>query len=102
VELTAGLVLGNVIGGEKGQRLDAAIRRSWLVNLNRVLASFEALRELAGRRGVSLSEALREAAIRLLEADEAASKTVSSSWQVVSVPTVTTSSTTSKDVSAVS
>jgi hypothetical protein len=61
----------------------------------------EALRELANRRGISVSEALREAAIRLLEADEAASKGTSS-WQVVSVPTVQVSSTTSKNVSAAS
>ncbi len=61
----------------------------------------EALRELAKRRGISVSEALREAATRLLEADEAASKTTST-WQVVSVPTVPDASATSKNVSAAS
>jgi predicted DNA-binding ribbon-helix-helix protein len=61
----------------------------------------EALRELANRRGISVSEALREAAIRLLEADQADSK-ATSSWHIVSVPTVPTSGTTSKNVSAAS
>jgi Ribbon-helix-helix protein, copG family len=61
----------------------------------------EALRELANRRGISVSEALREAAIRLLEDDAAASK-ATVSWQVVSVPTVPIPATTSKNVSAAS
>jgi hypothetical protein len=91
---------GEVIEGS-GRRV-APRRLGQMVSVRLEPGLVEALRELAGRRGVSLSEALREAAIRLLEADEAASKTVSSSWQVVSVPTVTTSSTTSKNVSAVS
>jgi Ribbon-helix-helix protein, copG family len=61
----------------------------------------EALRELANRRGISVSEALREAAIRLLEDDAAASKTTVS-WQVVSVPAVPIPATTGKNVSAAS
>ena len=44
-----------------------------------------ALRELANRRGVSVSELLREGALRLLEADRA-STAPSFSWDVISVP----------------
>jgi hypothetical protein len=61
----------------------------------------EALRALANRRGISVSEALREAAIQLLEGDAAASK-ATFSWEVISVPTVPIPSTTSKNVSAAS
>jgi hypothetical protein len=61
----------------------------------------DALRELANRRGISLSEALREAAIQLLEGDAAASR-ATFSWEVISVPTVPVPSTTSKNVSAAS
>lgn len=61
----------------------------------------EALRDLANRRGISVSEALREAAIQLLKAEQAASK-ATFSWNIVSVPTVETSATTSRNVSAAS
>ena len=59
----------------------------------------EALREFANRRGSSVSEALREAAIRLLEADQAASRTTSS-WRIVTDPMVPTSGVSSENVSA--
>jgi len=90
---------GEVVEGSG--RAVAPRRLGQMVSVRLEPGLVEALRELARRRGISLSEALREASIRLLEADEATSRTVSSSWQIVSVPTVTTSSTTSKDVSAV-
>jgi hypothetical protein len=61
----------------------------------------EALRELASRRGISLSEALREAAIQLLEADQAASRSTFS-WRIVSEPMVPTPGVTSRNVSAAS
>jgi hypothetical protein len=61
----------------------------------------EELRELANRRGITVSEALREAAIRLLEADQAASRTTSS-WRIVSKPMVPTAGVASEDVSAAS
>jgi hypothetical protein len=44
-----------------------------------------ALRELANRRGVSVSELLREGAIRLLKAERAATDP-SFTWDVISVP----------------
>jgi hypothetical protein len=44
-----------------------------------------ALRELANRRGVSVSELLREGAIHLLEADRS-STAPSFTWDVISVP----------------
>jgi hypothetical protein len=44
-----------------------------------------ALRELANRRGVSVSELLREGAIRLLDADRA-STGPSFTWRIVSIP----------------
>jgi hypothetical protein len=44
-----------------------------------------ALRELANRRGVSVSELLREGAIRLLEADRT-STGPSFTWDIISVP----------------
>jgi Ribbon-helix-helix protein, copG family len=59
----------------------------------------ESLREFANRRGVSVSEALREAAIRLLEADQAASRTTTS-WRIVSDPMVPTPGVTRKNISA--
>lgn len=49
-----------------------------------------ALRELANRRQTSVSELLREAAVRLVE-DERLSANQGYSWRVVSVPTVRTS-----------
>jgi hypothetical protein len=61
----------------------------------------EGLRELASRRGISLSEVLRDAAIRLLEADQVASRTTTS-WRIVSPPMVSTSGVTSEDVPAAS
>ena len=44
-----------------------------------------ALRELANRRGVSVSELLRDGAIRLLKAERAATGS-SFTWDVISVP----------------
>jgi hypothetical protein len=44
-----------------------------------------ALRELANRRGVTVSELLREGAIRLLDADRASSAP-SFTWDIISVP----------------
>jgi hypothetical protein len=61
----------------------------------------EALRELANRRGISLSDVLRDAAIRLLEAEEAASRTTTS-WRIVSQPMVPTPGITSENASAAS
>jgi hypothetical protein len=90
---------GEVVEGSG--RMVAPRRLGQMVSVRLEPGLAEALRELAKRRGISLSESLREAAVRLLEADEAASKTISSSWHVVSVPTVATSPTTSEDVSAV-
>lgn len=51
-----------------------------------------ALRELANRRQTSVSELLREAAVRLVE-DERLSANQGYSWRIVSVPEVRTSAT---------
>jgi Arc/MetJ-type ribon-helix-helix transcriptional regulator len=61
----------------------------------------DALRELANRGGVTLSDVLRDAATRLLEADQAASRTTTS-WRIVSQPMVSTSGVTSENASAAS
>jgi hypothetical protein len=90
---------GKVVEGSG--RVVAPRRLGQMVSVRLEPGLAEALRELADRRGISVSEALREAAIRLLEADQAASKTTFS-WRIVSVPTVPTSTTTSKNVSAAS
>jgi hypothetical protein len=90
---------GEVVEGSG--RVVAPRRLGQMVSVRLEPGLAEALRELAHRRGVSVSEALREAAIRLLEADAAASK-ATVSWQVVSVPTVPAPSATSKNSSAAS
>jgi hypothetical protein len=47
----------------------------------------EALRELASRRGVSVSELLREGAVRLL-AQEQTSGASTFTWRIVSLPSL--------------
>jgi predicted DNA-binding ribbon-helix-helix protein len=76
-------------------------RLGQMVSVRLEPALLEALRELATRRGVSVSEALREAAIQLLEADQAASRSTFS-WRIVSDPMVPTHAAASKNVSAAS
>ena len=90
---------GEVVEGSG--RAVAPRRLGQMVSVRLEPGLVEELRELARRRGVSLSEALREAAIRLLEADQVASRTTSS-WQVVSDPMVPTAGVSSKNVSATS
>jgi hypothetical protein len=90
---------GEVIEGSG--RVVAPRRMGQMVSLRLEPALAEALRELANRREISVSELLREAAIQLLEADQTAAKT-SFSWRIISVPTIPTSGTTSKNVSAAS
>lgn len=89
---------GDVVAGSG--RAVAPRRLGQMVSVRLEPGLVEALRELANRRGISVSEALREAAVLLLEADEVASK-ATVSWHVVSVPTVPTSGA-AKDVSAAS
>jgi Ribbon-helix-helix protein, copG family len=88
---------GEVVEGSG--RVVAPRRLGQMVSVRLELGLAEALRELANRRGISVSEALREAAIRLLEADVAASQPTSS-WHVVSVPTISDPSSTSKNIPA--
>jgi predicted DNA-binding ribbon-helix-helix protein len=87
---------GEVVEGSG--RVVAPRRLGQMVSVRLEPGLAEALRELANRRGISVSEALREAAIRLLEADQAASRTTSS-WRIVSGPMVPTSGATSENVS---
>jgi predicted DNA-binding ribbon-helix-helix protein len=88
---------GEVVEGSG--RVAAPRRLGQMVSVRLEPALAESLRELATRRGISVSEALREAAIRLLEADQAASRTTSS-WRIVSDPMVPTPGVTSKNISA--
>jgi hypothetical protein len=90
---------GEVVEGSG--RVAAPRRLGQMVSVRLEPGLAEALRELANRRGISVSEALREAAIRLLEADQVASRTTSS-WHVVSDPMVPTAGVSSKNVSATS
>jgi hypothetical protein len=87
---------GEVVEGSG--RLVTPRRLGQMVSVRLEPGLVEALRELASRRGISVSEALREAAVRLLEADDVASR-ATFSWHVVSVPTVPTSGAISKDAS---
>jgi hypothetical protein len=61
----------------------------------------EALRGLANRRGITVSEALRDAAVKLLEAEQATSK-ATFSWHVVSEPTEQNAATASNNASRAS
>jgi hypothetical protein len=88
---------GEVVEGSG--RVVAPRRLGQMVSVRLEPALAESLRELANRRGTSVSEALREAAIRLLEADQAASRTTSS-WRIVSDPMVPSPGVTSKNISA--
>jgi predicted DNA-binding ribbon-helix-helix protein len=87
---------GEVVEGSG--RVAAPRRLGQMVSLRLEPSVAEALRELANRRGISLSELLREAAIRLFEAEQATSHTTF----VVSSPQVPTSTATSENVSAAS
>jgi predicted DNA-binding ribbon-helix-helix protein len=87
---------GEVVEGSG--RVVTPRRLGEMISLRLEPALAEALRELADRRGVSLSELLREAAVRLFEAEQMTSRTTF----VVSVPEVPTSTTTSKNVSMAS
>ena len=90
---------GDVVAGSG--RAVAPRRLGQMISVRLDPGLVQALRDLANRRGITVSEALREAAVLLLEANEVASKTTVS-WQVVSVPTVPSSGATKKDVSAAS
>jgi predicted DNA-binding ribbon-helix-helix protein len=87
---------GEVVEGSG--RVAAPRRLGQMVSLRLEPSVAEALRELANRRGISLSELLREAAIRLFEAEQATSHTTF----FVSSPQVPTSTATSENVSAAS
>ena len=88
---------GEVVEGSG--RVVAPRRLGQMVSVRLEPGLARALRELASRRGVSVSEALREAAIRLLEADEKASRPTSS-WRIVSHPMAPASGVDTKSVSA--
>jgi predicted DNA-binding ribbon-helix-helix protein len=87
---------GEVVEGSG--RVVTPRRLGQMVSLRLEPAVAEALRELANQRGISLSELLREAAIRLFEAEKATSQTTF----IVSTPEVPASVTTSKNVSVAS
>lgn len=87
---------GEVVEGSG--RVVTPRRLGEMISLRLEPALAEALRELADRQGVSLSELLREAAVRLVEAGQVTSRTTF----VVSVPEVPTSTTTSRNVSVAS
>ena len=88
---------GEVVGGSG--RVVAPRRLGQMVSVRLEPGLAAALRELANQRGISVSEALREAAVRLLEGEQAAPNT-SFSWRIVSVPTIPTGIATSGNVSA--
>jgi predicted DNA-binding ribbon-helix-helix protein len=87
---------GEVIEGSG--RVVTPRRLGQMVSLRLEPAVAEALRELANRRGISLSELLREAAIRLFEAEQTPSQTTF----IVSDPQTPTSTTASENVSVAS
>lgn len=60
----------------------------------------EALRNLADRRGISLSELLRESAILMLESERTAATESTFTWRIVSAPTVPTSMTPASSAAA--
>ncbi len=74
---------GEVVEGSG--RAVASRRLDQMISLRLEPELAAALRELANRRGVSVSELLREGAIRLLEADRATAGSFFT-WEVVSVP----------------
>jgi hypothetical protein len=88
---------GEVVEGSG--RVVAPRRLGQMVSVRLEPGLAAALRELASQRGISVSEALREAAVRLLEGEQAAPNT-SFSWRIVSVPTIPTATTASGNVSA--
>jgi hypothetical protein len=90
---------GEVVEGSG--RVVAPRRLGQMVSVRLEPGLVEALRELANRRGISVSEALREAAIMLLEAERSASK-ATFSWRVVSDPTEQNAATAGKDASIAS
>jgi len=81
---------GEVVEGSG--RVVTPRRLGQIVSLRLEPGLAEALRKLADQRGISLSELLREAAVRLLEAERMASKSTFT-WRIVTVPTVRTSTT---------
>ena len=87
---------GEVVEGSG--RVVTPRRLGQMVSLRLEPAVAEALRELANQRGISLSELLREAAVRLFEAEKVTAQTTF----VVSTPEVPASVTTSKNVSVAS
>jgi Ribbon-helix-helix protein, copG family len=88
---------GEVVEGSG--RVVAPRRLGQMVSVRLEPGLAAALRKLASQRGISVSEALREATVRLLE-DEQATPNTSFSWRIVSVPTIPTSTTDSGNVSA--
>ena len=74
---------GEVVEGSG--RAVASRRLDQMISLRLEPELAAALRELANHRGVSVSELLREGAIRLLDADRTATGSFFT-WEVVSVP----------------